>query len=113
MAALTKVELRQRIAKHLRVYAADVELDAATASSIDDSIDDARAELIEKTLCWWGEDEIPQAVAFPMTLIVSAQACAKVGKMGQGYESGDVDGRTRLASIKSSLDSSVGTADYF
>lgn len=111
--ALTKVQLRERIAKHLRVYSPDVELDAATAANIDDCIDDARAELMEKTLCWWGEDEIPQSVAFAMTLIVSAQACAKVGKMGQGYESEDADGRSRLAQIKSSLDTSVGQADYF
>lgn len=111
--ALTKVQLRERIAKHLRIYAKDVPLDAADAASIDDSIDDARAELMEKQLCWWGENAIPQSVAFPLTLIVSAQACAKVGKMGQGYESGDVDGRSRLAQIKGGTDSQVGQADYY
>jgi hypothetical protein len=113
MANLTKVELRTRIAKHLRIYAKDVELDAADAASIDDSIDDCRAELMEKTLCWWGEDAIPQSVVFPLTLIVSAQACAKVGKMGQGYEGGDQDGRIRLAQIKGSTDSSIATADFY
>ena len=111
--ALTKVQLRERVAKHLRIFAKDVPLDAADAASIDDSIDDARAELMEKTLCWWGEDAIPQSVVFALTLIVSAQACAKVGKMGQGYESGDTDGRSRLAQIKGSLDAGVGHADYF
>lgn len=113
MANLTKVQLRHRVAKHLRIYAKDVELDPATAADIDDSIDDARAELMEKTLCWWGENAIPQSVAFPLTLIVSAQACTKVGKMGQGYEAGDVDGRSRLAQIKGSVDTAEGTADYY
>ncbi len=110
---LTKVDLRHRVAKHLRIYSKDVELDPATAADIDESIDDTRAELMEKGLCWWGEDAIPQSAAFPLVLIVSAQACAKVGKMGQGYEQGDEGGRSRLAQIKSSTDIAEGTADYF
>lgn len=113
MANITKTQLRQRIAEHLRVYSPDVELSADLASRIDTSIDDARAELMELGLCWWGEDAIPQSVALPMTLIVSAQACIKVGKMGQGYESGDGDGRTRLSRLKGTMDIGTMSTDFF
>lgn len=111
--ALTKVQLRERVAEHLKVKAPDIELDAATALRIDNAIDDARAELKERGLCWWGAEAIPQSCAFALTLIVSAQACTKVGKSGQGYESGDVDGRIRLASLRTSADISTVATDYF
>lgn len=113
MAVLTKVELRNRVAEDLKVSSPDVELDANSAQRIDNSIDDARAELAEKGLCWWTENAIPQSVAFALTLIISAQACRKFGKAGQGYEAGDADGRTRLATLKNSADIPELRADYF
>lgn len=111
--ALTKVQLRERVAEHLKVKAIDVPLSAEHASKIDDAIGDARAELRELGLCWWGEDAIPQSCAFALTLIVSAQACTKVGKAGQGYEAGDGDGRTRLAKLKPARDKTTAAPDPF
>ena len=113
--ALTKVQLRERVAEHLKVKAIDRPLSAEHAARIDTSIDDARAELKELGLCWWGEDAIPASCAFALTLIISAQACAKVGKGGQNppYETGDADGRLRLTKLKPSADISTLRVDYF
>lgn len=113
MATITKVQLRERVARHLRIYAKDMPLDAADAENIDRAIDDARAELQEKGLCWWAETAIPQSVAFAITLVVAAQACIGVGKAGQGYESGDVDGRARLADLKPPTDITTVAVDFF
>lgn len=111
--ALTKAQLRERVAKHLKIKAIDVPLSAEHASEIDDAIDDSRAELKELGLCWWGSEAIPQSCVFALTLIIAAQACTQVGKAGQGYEAGDGDGRTRLAKLKPSTDISTVAADYF
>lgn len=111
--ALTKVQLRERVAEHLKIKAVDIELDAANVAKIDRAIDDARAELKEIGLCWWAEGAIPQSCAFALTLIVAAQACVSVGKAGQGYESGDGDGRIRLARLKPQADVITVTAEYF
>jgi hypothetical protein len=113
MATITKTQLRERVAEHLKVKAIDRPLSAEHASKIDDAIDDARAELRELGLCWWGANAIPQSCAFALKLIVSAQACIGVGKAGQGYESGDVDGRTRLAKLKPPADINPVRVDYF
>lgn len=113
MANLTKVQLRERIARHLKLSSQDIELDASTAHRIDEAIDDASAELRERGLCWWGEDEVPQPVVFPMTLIVSAQVCTSFGRAGQGYEAGDGDGRSRLSTLKTSADITPVRVSYF
>lgn len=113
MATLTKVELRERVARHLRLKARDIELDAGIAEDIDDAIDDARAELKELGLCWWPETAIPQACVFALKLIISSQYCMSGGKVGQGYEPGDGDGRTRLSKLKPSAEIRTVTAEYF
>lgn len=113
MATITKVTLRERVARHLRVKARDIELDAGVAEDIDDAIDDAREELKELGLCWWAENAIPQSCVFAMKLIVAAQYCMSGGKPGQGYEPGDSDGRVRLAKLKPSADITTVAADYF
>lgn len=113
MATITKVQLRQRVAEELKVYSPDQELSADAASRIDTSIDDTRALLIEKRLCWWGENAIPQACAIPLTWVVAAYACTKLGKAGQGYEGGDARGRAELALLKTPTDVSTVNPDYF
>ena len=113
MATITKVQLRVRVAKELKIHSPDQELSADNAAEIDTSIDDARALLIEKRLCWWGENAIPQQCAIPLTWIVAAFACTKLGKAGQGYESGDERGRRELATLKTPTDTSTVAVDYF
>jgi hypothetical protein len=111
--SLTSAQLRNRVADHLRISAVDRELSAERAAKIDDAIDDCFAELRERSLLWWSDDAIPQAAVFALTLIVSAQACAKVGKAGQGYETGDTEGYARLAKLKTTAISETVQPDYF
>lgn len=110
---ITKVELRVRVAKELKIHSPDQELSADNASEIDDTIDDTRALLIEKRLCWWGPNAIPQQCAIPLTWIVAAYACTKLGKAGQGYEAGDERGRRELAILKTPTDIASVQPDYF
>lgn len=113
MATITKVELRQRVAEELKVYSPDQELSADAAARIDTSIDDARALLIEERLCWWVENAIPQQCAIPLTWVVAAYACTKLGKAGQGYEAGEERGKARLAKLKTPTDITTLAVDYF
>ena len=113
MATITKVELRQRVGEELKVYSPDQEMSADVAARIDTSIDDARALLVEKRLCWWGPNAIPQQCAIPLTWIVAAYACTKFGKAGQGYEAGDERGRRELAILKTPTDIASVQPDYF
>lgn len=113
MATITKVELRQRVGEELKVYSPDQEMSADVAARIDTSIDDARALLVEKRLCWWGPNAIPQQCAIPLTWIVAAYACTKLGKAGQGYEAGDERGRRELAILKTPTDITSVQPDYF
>lgn len=110
---LLNSQLRQRVAENLRVKAVDRDLADEDAEKIDNAIDDAFAELREQGLLWWADDQIPQACVFALTLIVSAQACARFGKIGQGYEGGDTDGRARLAALKPSAVIDTVRAEYF
>lgn len=113
MATITKVQLRQRVAEELKVASPDQTLEAEDAARIDTSIDDARALLIEERLCWWGENAIPQQCAIPLTWIVAAYACTKLGKAGQGYEAGEDRGKARLAKLKTPTDITTLAVDYF
>jgi hypothetical protein len=110
---LLNTDLRQRVAENLRVKAVDRDLADEDAEKIDNAIDDVFAELRELGLLWWADDAIPQACAFALTLIVSAQACARFGKIGQGYEGGDADGRARLAALKPSAVIETAQAVYY
>ena len=110
---ITSSDLRQRVAENLRVKAVDRDLADEDAEKIDNAITDAFAELREHGLMWWTTAAIPNACVFALTLIVSAQACAKFGKAGQGYEAGDNDGRARLAALKPSAAIETVRAEYF
>lgn len=113
MATITKVTLRERVAKHLRVKARDLELDAGVAADIDEVIDDVRAQLKEKALCWWPENAIPQACVNALKLIISAYAAGHVGKAGQGYEAALPEGLAQLAELKPTADVMTMPVDYF
>ena len=113
MATITKVELREDVGEELKVYSPDQEMSADVAARIDRSIRRVRATLIEKRLCWWPENAIPEAVAIPLTWIVAAHACTKFGKAGQGYEAGDARGRAELALLKTPANVETVNPDYF
>lgn len=113
MATITKVTLRERVAKHLRVKARDMELDAGVAADIDEVIDDVREQLKEKGLCWWPENAIPQSAVNALKIIISAYAAGQVGKGGQGYEASLTEGLTQLAELKPPVDVITVQAEYF
>lgn len=113
MATITTVELRERVAEKIRIAAVDVELDSERAAIIDRHIGDVTAELRENALCWWPDNAIPRACAQAMTFIVAASCAADCGKAGQGYESLDVEGRVKLASLKPSARHETVRASYF
>jgi len=109
----TTAELRESVAKKLRIKSVDMDLDADTAATIDARIQDVSDYLREAGLVWWEDNAIPNAAMMPMTLMVAAWACADVGKAGQSYESGFSDGKTQLASIKPSAVTETVRAEYF
>ena len=109
----TTADLRESVAKKLRVKSTDMDLDDATASAIDDRIDEVTNYLRELGLIWWADDAIPDAALMPMTLMVAAWTCADFGKAGQGYEAGFADGKTQLSAIKPSAELAEITPDYF
>jgi len=111
--ALTKTQLRNRIADHLRISAVDRELSAERAQKIDDAIDDCFATLREKKLKWWADDAIPQSCANALKIYVSAFACNSVGKAGQGYESGEDFGLKELSALKTTGTNETVRPDYF
>lgn len=113
MATITNIQLRDRVAEYIKVKAVDVELDDESAAKIDQGIEDALAELLERGLVWWADNAIPKSCAFSMTIIVAAQVCAKFGKSEQGYEGGDSEGRARLVGLKQSTTLETVQADYF
>lgn len=110
---ITTAQLRERVAEHIGVKAADIELDAENAAKIDAAIDDATAFLREAALIWWVDNAIPDQCAAPMTLIVGALAAPKCRKAGQGFEAGWGDGQAMLARIKPSAATETVRADYF
>lgn len=109
----TNEEMRDEVAEFLRFSGADQALSDYRADQIDRGVQSARAELIELGLCWWPDDAIPAACAFPFKLIVAAQLCLPLGKAGQGYEQGDEGGRARLAKLKPSTNIGPLRVDYF
>lgn len=110
----TKAALRLLVLRELKVIGT-----VATAASpaqmrvCDEYIDGARAALLEGGLCWWDEDDIPEAVKVPLSKFVAAQACAAFGKDGKGHEAKEIPARKRIAALKSSEERETVRQDYF
>lgn len=111
--ALTTAELRERVAEHLRIKAADLELSGANAARIDRRIEEVTEYLRELGLAWWADGAVPVAASMPMILMVAAWSASSVGKAGQGYEDGFIGGKAQLAAIKPSAVIETLEADYF
>lgn len=60
-------------------------------------LDQERARLIERGLCWWDEDDIPASVADAFCCLVAS--CCQ-GVMGRAYTARR--GETDIAAVKSS-----------
>lgn len=106
-------DLRESVAEHIRIKSVDMPLDDDSADKIDRYIARVTALEREKGLIWWADDAIPDAAEMPMMLMVAALAAPGFGKAGQGYESGYMDGRSQLTSIKPSAVTETMRPDYF
>jgi hypothetical protein len=77
---ITKADLMARVAKTLRIVDEDEDASDSQAATIYDAIDDVRAELLEQGRCWWDENNIPQAVAGPLRVLVAFECANTFGK---------------------------------
>lgn len=102
MATITTDDLIATVAEHLKVAAADIPLSDANSDKIEKAIGRVSAEYRELALIWWADDAIPAACEDAMKLIVSARAAASCGKAGQGYETGEPQGRLLLSGLRES-----------
>jgi hypothetical protein len=84
----TKVELRDRVLRHLKVLQAGESPTAEDAAAIVAAIDDVYAELGELGSAYWSEGAIPQACLRPLMRIVAADVAADFvsGAEVEGYE---------------------------
>lgn len=108
----TKADLRRRVLSHLTVIDATEDPDSEQAATLDPIIDDVRAMLLEKGLCWWDEDIIPQAVMLPLRNYICAHACGAFGRAGKGYEAFEPIARRQIAALKSSDQREVVKGEY-
>ena len=109
----TKADLRRLVLTHLTVLD---EIDAPSAEQaalLDLWIDGARAQLLERGLCWWDDDAIPAAVSLPLARYVAAECCAAFGRAGKGYEAQGPSARNQIAALKSSEAREEQRAEYF
>lgn len=110
----TKDDLRLMMLAHLRVVPeTTTTVPAEQARRADLYIDASRAMLLEKGLCWWDEDSIPDAVVDPLSKYVAARACSAFGKAGKGYEAQEVPARMEIAALKSSEERPTARTQYF
>lgn len=109
----TTVQLRERVAEHIRIAASDLDLSSEDAAKIDRAIQEATDFLRELGLIWWVDNAIPAAAVMPMTLIVSALAGPRFGKIKSGYEEGFLGGRAMLTQLKPSAYTARINPDYF
>lgn len=110
----TKAELRRLVLAELKVLAAVTTAPSAELASLCDLyIDGARAELLERGLCWWDEDDIPAAVSVPLAKYVAADACSGFGKDGKGHEAKKAPARKAIAALKSTAQRETVRAEYF
>lgn len=109
----TKADLRRMLLAHLTVIDATGSIPAEMGSLADLWIDGARAQLLEKGLCWWDENDIPAAVTIPLTQYVGAKACRAFGRLGKGYEADEAPALQQLAGLKSSEERPTATGRYY
>ena len=110
----TKTEFRRMLLAHLTVISETTVAPAPETGALADLfIDGARALLLEKGLCWWDEDDIPDAVTLPLMRYVAALACSSFGKRGKGFEEQEDPARRAIAALKSGDERPTVRAEYF
>lgn len=109
----TKADLRVLMLAHLRVIRAGETPAAEIATLADLYIDGGRALLLEDGLCWWDEDDIPEAVSIPLAHYCAGMAAVSFGKGGKGYDALGTAAKIAIAGLKSGEDRETVRGDYF
>lgn len=109
----TKSDLRRLTLSFMTVIDDTEDPSATQARTLDIYIASVRALLNEKGLCWWDDDDIPDAVLIPMRRFVAAVSCGDFGRAGKGFEAGEGTALLALASLKSSDQRETVRGEYF
>lgn len=108
----SKSDLRRMVLSHLTVIDATEDPDAEQQRLADLWIDGARANLLERGLCWWDEDDIPPSVQVPLVRYIAALSPSSFGRGGKGYEAYEALSLRQIAALKSSEQRPVVRGDY-
>jgi hypothetical protein len=109
----TRADLLRMVLRLLTIIDPTENPDAEQTATADPYIDGARGLLLEKGLCWWDADAIPDAVILPLHRYVAAQACGAFGRAGKGFEAGEAAGLKELRSLKNGADRETVRTEYF
>lgn len=101
------------VLSHLTVIDATENPDPEQQRLADLWIDGARALLLEKTLCWWDADAIPDAVMVPLCRYIASLSPSSWGRAGKGYEAYEAVSLRDLAQLKSSAQRETVRGEYF
>ena len=69
---------------HLTVIDATEDPETEVARTADLWIDTARAMLLERGLCWWDADAIPDAIVGPFAIYCASLSPGTFGRAGKG-----------------------------
>jgi hypothetical protein len=76
----TTAELRESVARKIKILRNDMPLDSADAVTIDDCIEEVTDYYRERGVIWWADNAIPDACMLPMALMVASWAAEDFGK---------------------------------
>jgi hypothetical protein len=110
---MLKSDFRKLVLKHLTVIDGTEDPSAEDAADADLFIDGVRANLLERGVCWWSEDDIPTAVSMPLMLVVAGRACRSFGKAGRGHEAEGAEAMKELNALRSTEERPTVQVEYF
>jgi len=113
----TRTDIRNRIAKELRIVAGGETLSAEDASDIEETITDTQSQLEDKEDAYWVDGDYPDELVAALVKIMSFEAAQKYGisqdKM-TAYAAKQIEGyRDLRAHLSVRVDDRPIAADYF
>lgn len=105
---MTRSEAIRQVLEDLQVIDGISNPSAEDTATIGTRLDQTRAFLLERELCWWGADAIPDSAAAAFCAIVAARSASAFGKVF------DASGaKAELASLKSSEQRPPVVSEFF
>lgn len=105
---MTRAEAIKQVLQNLTVLDAISQPAAEDAATVGARLDQVRAELTERGLCWWDADSIPESVSGAFCDRV-AEACGPA--FGKAYDANGAD--KRIAAVKSPEQREPIRQEYF